>query len=62
LREITVVASLLSVLESGFPTRGGSAGSPNTLVRRRMNVLFPHPESATSPIATVLSAVEHDTR
>uniref|UniRef100_A0A0A9FUT8 Uncharacterized protein n=1 Tax=Arundo donax TaxID=35708 RepID=A0A0A9FUT8_ARUDO len=54
----------MSVLESGFPPLGSAAlPPPSTLVRRRMNVLFPHPESAASPITTVLSApAEHDTR
>jgi hypothetical protein len=54
-----VAVSLTSVLEFGFPPLGGSAPPPNTLVRRRMNVLFPHPESAATPITTVF---EHDTR
>jgi hypothetical protein len=58
-----VTVSLMSVLESGFPPLGGSASPPNTLIRRRRNVLFPHPELAASPITTVLfAAAEQDTR
>jgi hypothetical protein len=50
-------------LDSGFPPLGGSTPPPSTLVSRRTNVLFPHPESAASPITTVLlPAAEHDTR
>ncbi len=50
---MTVVVSLISVLESGFPPLGGVAAPPNTLVNLRINVLFPQPESAAKPITTV---------
>lgn len=55
---MTVVVSLMSVLESGLPPLGGSAAPPKTLVNLLMKVLFPHPESAAKPITTVFSA-EH---
>jgi hypothetical protein len=57
---MTVVVSLISVLESGFLPFGGTAAPPNTLVSRCMKVLFPHPESAARPITTGLST-EHET-
>lgn len=53
---MTVVVSLMSVLESGLPPLGGSAAPPKTLVNLLMKVLFPHPESAAKPITTVFSA------
>lgn len=57
---MTVVVSLMSVLESGFPPLGGSAAPPNTLVSLLMKVLFPHPESAANPMTTVrCSPAEH---
>ena len=40
------------MLLSGFPPSGGVALPPNRLVMRRMNVDFPHPESAARPIIT----------
>ncbi len=50
---MTVVVSLIRVLESGFPPLGGVAAPPKMLVNLRMNVLFPQPESAAKPITTV---------
>lgn len=52
----------MRVLESGLPPLGGSAAPPNTLVKRLMKVLLPHPESAARPITTVFSPdTEHMT-
>ncbi|MFS7928038.1 hypothetical protein Hanom_Chr04g00316221 [Helianthus anomalus] len=48
----------MSVFESGLPPFGGEAAPPNTLVNLLMKVLFPHPESAASPI-TIVSPPEH---
>lgn len=46
----------MSVLESGFPFFSGSALPPKTLVNLLMNVVFPHPESAPSPMTSVFLA------
>mmetsp|Transcript_6980 Transcript_6980/g.42765 ORF Transcript_6980/g.42765 Transcript_6980/m.42765 type:complete len:119 (-) Transcript_6980:58-414(-) len=51
---MTVVMSEIRELESGFPPFGGFGSPPKMEVMRRMKVDFPHPESAASPITTVL--------